>query len=372
MNITCQPQELSQALQSVSRAVAVKSTLPILNNLLLETTDNGLAITATNLEIGIRKSIRAEVLQEGGTTIPARPLTEFVGVLPDKPLNLALESDRQVINMNCGQFKTHLNCLSPEEFPPTPQPDQADRLVVEIKTLLKAIEQTKIAVSNDESSPQLTGQLFKIAGSDITLVATDGHRLTEFKFTADVISEPIQASLIIPSRALSEMARTFRDAEGNLEILISKARNQIFFRSKDSDLYSQLIDGKYPQYNKLVEKIDSTVIVVSTPELMRTVKAVSIFSRDGANVVKVKVDKNYMTIASMTNDVGGGTADIPARINGPEVNTAFNSRYLIDALSVIDSEELELHVAGPKKPGIIKLPGNDKYISVVMPVRLTD
>src|SRR2546428_9222031 len=197
MKVTCRPAVLGQALQTVSRAISTRTTLPILNNLLLETTAEGLALTATNLEIGIRKVIPAEVAEEGSTTAPARLLTEFVGTLPDVPLEMALDAGTQTLSVRCGRFGTHIKCIEADEFPPGPRPDEGDRLAIRLEGLLGAIEQTQIAASTDEARPVLTGELLQIEGPRLILVATDGHRLAERRLTA-ASAEELEARLIVP------------------------------------------------------------------------------------------------------------------------------------------------------------------------------
>src|SRR5438105_6979006 len=206
MKVTCRPAVLGQALQVVSRAISSRTTLPILNNILIETTSEGLALTATNLEIGIRKVIPAEVAEEGSTTAPARLLTEFVGTLPEEPLEMALDAGTQTLSVRCGRFDTHIKCIEADEFPPGPRPDEGDRLAIPLEGLLRAIEQTQMAASTDEARPVLTGELLHIQGRNLLLVATNGHRLAERRLSASSADE-LDAQLIVPARALAELPR---------------------------------------------------------------------------------------------------------------------------------------------------------------------
>src|ERR1700731_2390594 len=203
MKVTCRPSVLGQALQVVSRAISSRTTLPILNNILIETTSEGLALTATNLEIGIRKVVPAEISMEGATTAPARLLTDFVGTLPDQDLEMSLDGATQSLGLRCARFDTHIKCIEAEEFPPSPRPDEGDRLEVPLDEMLRAVEQTQMAASTDEARPVLTGVLFQVKGTDLTLAATDGHRLAVRKLKASR-SDEIDASLIVPAPALRE------------------------------------------------------------------------------------------------------------------------------------------------------------------------
>jgi DNA polymerase-3 subunit beta len=165
MRVSCRPSVLGQALQVVSRAISSRTTLPILNNILIETTADGLALSATNLEIGIRKVVPAEVMTEGSTTAPARLLTDFVGTLPDADLEMTLDGATQSLGLRCARFDTHIKCIEAEEFPPGPRPDEGDRLEVPLDELIRAVEQTQMAASTDEARPVLTGVLVQVQGA---------------------------------------------------------------------------------------------------------------------------------------------------------------------------------------------------------------
>jgi len=369
LKITCQPSTLSQALQIVSRAISTRTTLPILNNILLETTGEGLALTATNLEIGIRKVVAAEVAEEGSTTVPARLLTDFVGTLPEKELEMSLDLPTQTLSLKCARFDTHVKCIEAEEFPPGPRPDEGDRLSIPLDELLAAIEQTQMAASTDEARPVLTGVLLHIDAQGQTLAATDGHRLAVRKLQARGGSE-LEARLIVPARALAELPRAFRGESGEVEVIVSKARNQIFFRAGTSEVTSRLIDGTYPNYTQVIPTKSSTTIRVSTAELTQTVRAVSLFARDSANVIRLKTETGGLVLSATTNEVGDSRAEVTADVDGSDIQIAFNARYILDALAVAAEDQVELLFDGPLSPGLIRPPGSDQYLYVIMPVRV--
>jgi len=369
LKITCQPSTLSQALQIVSRAISTRTTLPILNNILLETTGEGLALTATNLEIGIRKVVVAEVAEEGSTTVPARLLTDFVGTLPEKELEMSLDLPTQTLSLKCARFDTHVKCIEAEEFPPGPRPDEGDRLSIPLDELLAAIEQTQMAASTDEARPVLTGVLLHIDAQGQTLAATDGHRLAVRKLQARGGSE-LEARLIVPARALAELPRAFRGESGEVEVIVSKARNQIFFRAGTSEVTSRLIDGTYPNYTQVIPTKSSTTIRVSTAELTQTVRAVSLFARDSANVIRLKTETGGLVLSATTNEVGDSRAEVTADVDGSDIQIAFNARYILDALAVAAEDQVELLFDGPLSPGLIRPPGSDQYLYVIMPVRV--
>jgi DNA polymerase-3 subunit beta len=380
LKLTCSPGPLSQALQVVSRAISTRTTLPILNNILLETTGDGLSLTATNLEVGIRKVVPAEISEEGSTTAPARLLTDFVSTLPDEPLEMALDTSTQTLSLRCARFDTHVKCIEAEEFPPGPKPDEGDRLEIPLDELLMAVEQTQMAASTDEARPVLTGVLLHIEpeaaakpaadkASGQTLAATDGHRLAVRKLEA-VGSNGLDARLIVPARALAELGRAFRGESGKVELIVSKARNQVFFRAGTSEVTSRLIDGTYPNYSQVIPSKSSTRIRVPTAELTQTVRAVSLFARDSANVIRLKAQGSTLMLSATTNEVGDSKAEVNAEVDGSEIQIAFNARYILDALSVLGSDEVELQFDGPLSPGLIRTPESDDYLYVIMPIRV--
>ena len=369
MRLTCQPSTLGQALQTVSRAISTRTTLPILNNILLETTADGLALTATNLEIGIRKVVPAEVGEEGSTTAPARLLTDFIGSLPDESLDMSVDVGTQTLGGRCGRFDTHIKCIEADEFPPGPRPEEGDRLTIPLDGLLRAIEQTQMAASTDEARPVLTGELVQIEGQRLVLVATDGHRLAERRLSASAADE-LDARLIVPARALAELPRAFRGELGEVEVLVSRARNQVFFRAGTSEVTSRLIDGQYPNYSQVIPNKSSTSVRVSTAELTQTVRAVSLFARDSANVIRIRAHAGSLVLSATTNEVGDSRAELDATVDGAEIQIAFNARYVLDALGVIECDQVELRFDGPLSPGLIKGPSSEDYRYVIMPVRV--
>ena len=370
MKLTCNPNTLSQALQVVSRAISTRSTLPILNNILLETTSEGLALTATNLEIGIRKVVPAEIHSDGSTTAPARLLTDFVGTLPDDKLEIELDLATQNLSLRCARLDTHIKCIEAEEFPPGPRPDEGDRMTVPLEDLLEAIEQTQMAASTDEARPVLTGVLLHIEGNRQTLAATDGHRLAVRKITASA-PEDLDARLIVPARALAELGRAFKGESDQVEVIVSKARNQIFFRAGTSEVTSRLIDGTYPNYAQVIPSKSSTRIRLGTNELQQTVRAVSLFARDSANVIRVKASASgSVTLSATTNEVGDSKAEVTASVDGSDIQIAFNARYVLDALNVVGGDQVELQFDGPLSPGLIRPPDSEDYLYVIMPIRV--
>ena len=201
------------------------------------------------------------------------------------------------------------------------------------------------------------------------MAATDGHRLAVRKLAATGPAD-LEASLIVPARALAELSRVLKGEPGKVEVIISKARNQVFFKAGSSELTSRLIDGKYPNYSQVIPSKSSTKVRVSTSELTQTVRAVSLFARDSANVIRVKAQPGALVLSATTNEVGDSKAEMSADVDGSDIQIAFNARYVLDALGVIEADEVELLFDGPLSPGLLRPPGKEHYLYVIMPVRV--
>lgn len=373
MKLTCSPEALNHALQVVSRAVSPRTTLPILNNVLLETSPEGLKLTATNLEIGIVNHVKAKIAAEGSVTLPAKILTEFVAQLHDDELDMELDTATQTLTVKCGPYHdVKIKGIGANEFPPLPAREEGLKLVIAQADLLPAIEQTVVAASSDDGRPVLTGVLTQLDGENLTLAATDGHRLAVkvIKATSEgEVGEDGANSVIIPARALTELSRVLK-GDGTVEMWLGRSRNHVFFTVPGVEVMSRLIEGTYPNYSQVIPEQSNTTITVSTKDLHERTKGVSIFARDSANVVRIKTEAGEIAISANTSEVGSSEASVSAEIEGADIQIAFNSRYLLDVLALIGSDKVAMGFNGPLSPGVVKPAGKDDYTYVIMPVRV--
>jgi DNA polymerase-3 subunit beta len=374
MKCTISPQQLGAGLNSVSRAVSSRVTLPILNNVLVAARSGSLHLTATNLDLTIHHSLAAEVEEEGEVTVPARMLSEFVSALPELPLHWQLDAAHQTVGLQSGRFDAHIRGVDAKEFPPLPEVADGDTVELDPGTLLAAIDQTVIAASSDDGRPIYTGVLTEISGSEVTMVATDGHRLAIRVAQASEGGRPIERlGVIIPARALSELSRLLKpvaSSPASVSLTVGASRAQVKFELPGYELTARLIDGVYPSYEKVIPTTSQTVVRVSTEELRRTTKVVSLFARDAANVLKIRCEPSQVVLSANTNEVGDNVATVEATVDGDSMGIAFNARYVADVLNLIDSPEVELILNGPLSPGLIRAPGDDSYRYVIMPVRV--
>ena len=369
MKVTVSPAILSATLHAVSRAISTRSTLPVLNNVLLETTPHGLRLTATNLEITVRKQMPAEVEREGRTTVPARLWTDFVATLPESQMTMELDSSNQTLHLRCASYDTHIKCIDAEEFPPGPLAEDGEQLEFASGDLLRAIGQVQIAAASDDSRPILTGIMVLIEQDQVTMAATDGHRLAVRSLKARSGSAESR-SLVVPARALGELERVLKGESESIRMVMASAGNQVFFRAGSAELNSRLMDGTYPNYGQVVPASSLTKVRLDTADLLSTARSVSLFAKDSANVLRIRTEEASLVLMANTNEVGDNTASVAAEIEGADMQIAINARYLLDVLVVLGSEKVQLELNDPLKPGLISVPGADDYKYVIMPVRV--
>jgi DNA polymerase III subunit beta len=379
MKISCLQENLAKGLSTVGRAVAARSTLPVLSNILLETDEGRLRLAATNLEIGISCWIGASIEEEGRITVPARLLTEFVSSLPPAQIDMELAERTQSLNLKCARYEANIKGIDASEFPEVPTAETIggrNSLHLNADTFRQMIEQSVFAAATDESRPILTGVLAKFHQGGLTLASADGFRLAVT--SADVgVDLDESAKVIIPARALSELVRISDGDEETIELVITPNRNQILFHLGNTDVVSQLIEGNFPDYNQIVPKSHSTRTVVSTQELLKTVKVAFLFARDAANIVRFNIvpgselTPGQIVITGTSAELGDNVGEVDATTEGEGIEIAFNARYMIDALSVVGTSEVALETSTSSSPGVIRPVGGSDFLCVIMPMHIT-
>ena len=375
MKLSCLQENLSKGLAVVSRAVATRSTLPVTQNVLISTDQSRLKLSATNLEIAITTWIGASIEDEGAITLPARILTEFVNTLEGDKIDFSLPEGNGILNISSGRSKATINGIDAEEFPPIPTVLDGIRAVVNAGVLKKAISRVAFAAATEESRPVLTGVELKIEGNDFSLAAADGFRLAVQK---DKLTEPIDGNIevIIPARTMNELNRLVSDDSEEIEVVMTPTRGQILFRSGDIEIVSQLLQGNFPNYQQLLPEEHSTRSIFDTNALQRAVRSASIFARDGSNIVRMQLvppteddDNGKALISARSEEVGDNEDVVDAEsLEGQESKIAFNSRYLMDVLAVLDKGNVVLETTTASSPGVFKPVENDGYTHVVMPM----
>jgi DNA polymerase III subunit beta len=366
MKFDCDVKTLQKALAALVRVVPNRTTMTILGHVLLRAEESSLVITATDLEIGVRTSIGADVAEAGATTVPAKLLAGVVGELHEDTVSFALKDDR--LRISAGRSNTTLATAAADEFPPGPHPADGEAIRLPREELLTAIGQVRPAASSDEARPVLTGVLMRLDGERLTLVTTDGHRLVESRLEG--VTSP-EETAIVPVKALAELSRAFKDEVGDVELRFAPARNQVFFRCGSSEVTSRLIEGQYPNYDAAIPKQASTVVRALRPELVRAVRMVGVVSESGgARAVSLLVGASGIRLTSQAPEVGEAETEVEADLEGVEMQIALNSRFLLDALSAIDVERVEMRLGGSVVPAVIRGVDVHSCTCVVMPIRM--
>jgi DNA polymerase-3 subunit beta len=375
MKFSCLQENLAKGLAIVGRAVATRSTLPVLSNVLMATDEGRLKLSATNLEIGINCWIGAKIVEDGATTVPARLLTDFVNSLPPERIDGQLVTRTQTLNLKCTRYEANIKGIDAQEFPLILALSEDTGIELEPTTLREIINHVSFAAAVDESRPVLTGVLADISGNRLTMAAADGFRLS-VRSTELSGEAPASASIIIPARALQELARVSVEESNPVRMTIAPNRSQVFFRMTDIDLVSQLIEGTFPDYKQIIPKSYATHTVVDAAELLKAVKIASFFARDAANIVRLRIAPaeqdmgGRLTVMATSAELGDNVSEADAAVEGEPIEVAFNAKYLIDVLSVITKPQVTLETSAPSSPGVIKPVGDENFVHVLMPMHI--
>jgi len=373
MWVACLQENLSRGLATVGRAVASRATLPVTQNVLLQTDESRLKITATNLEIAISTWVGAQVEHEGAITVPARMVTDFVNSLPNEQVDIELSEDPKGIHLRCANFEARMNGTDADEFPPIPTVTEGDTATIPVATLRGALERVVFAAATEESRPVLTGVKMEMEGDDIVLAAADGFRLA---VNRGKLSEPIEGGVdvIVPARTLNELHRLTGDQDGDVVLTVTEAKSQALFKLENVEIVSQLVQGTFPDYDKLIPASFGTKATVGLPEFRQAARAASIFARDGSGIIRLMVTPGEgdgpgtMTVSSHAEEMGENEGTVEVKVEGDESKVAFNSKFLLDVLAVLGGEEVTLETTTPSSPGVLRSAAHEGYIHVVMPM----
>ena len=376
MKVTVLQENLARGLSIVSRAVSPRSTLPVLSNILVATDEGRLRLSATNLELGITCWIAARIDEEGSTTVPSRTFSDLVSAMPNDQVQMTLDVKTQNLHVKGGASNNDIKCIDSQEFPPLPTPDMEGAVQLNVADFKEMIHQVAFSASTDEARPVLMGVLMNVEKDKVTMAAADGFRLSVRKAQlSQSVSQPI--NIIIPARALNELARVAADGEGLIYMVVPKNRGQVLFRVKDVEVVSQLIDGTFPDYHQIIPRSYKSRTLVSTASLLKACKQAEIFAREGSNVARldIKESKGEMQpseveISATSEETGKNETIVEATVDGGSVLIAFNVKFLREALEVIKTPNVALETSAANAPGVVKPVGDDDFLHVIMPMHL--
>ena len=371
MKFICEREKLLKAINSVVRGVASKTTMPILEGILIQTHDNEIKLTTYDLEIGIEYVIESEVEEQGNTVVNAIMFSEIIIKLPDTQISITLNENNLLV-IECEGSLYKLATMNPEEFPELPKINIESSIQLDQKTLKSMIRKTIFAVSIEENRPIFTGCLFAINDNKLNVVAVDGFRLAWTSNFLENKSSDFKA--VIPGKTLNEVNKIILDSYDFIKIGVSK--NQALFEMENCKIVTRLLDGEFLNYKSVIPQNWETRIRVNRRDIQECFERVSLISASSTEKekkypVKINIEVGKITI-SCTNQTGDAKEELFIETEGKDLEAGFNPKYFLDALKVIDDEEIFINFGTSISPCIIKPIENEDYTYMILPIRMKD
>lgn len=366
MEINVDQSKLAKALAVVSRVAAgSKTTLPILNNVLIKVLDGKVTLTTTNLDMAVIDFLPTSSSKNGEITVPARLLADFVSNLPKGDVKIV--SDNTKITVSSGKYKSVMNGSLADDFPELPELDEKKAVIFKIPVddFKNGISSVKIAVSNDTTRPALTGVYFNTFDSSLYVAATDGYRLAEKKLISKVSSE---VDAIVPANSINEVLASISEEVEEVEILFDES--QVCFRLGEIEITSKYIDGSFPDYRKLIPEKTDVELSLKKAEILRVTKLAALFAREvgGSIILETSTEKKALLVSSVANEFGENTSEIETEVD-KEVKVILNSRFLLDAINALETEDVKIGISGNLQPIKLLNDGQSEYTHIVMPLK---
>ena len=369
MKFVCYKDTIIKALNSVVKGVASKTTMPILEGILIQTNDDEIKLTTYDLEIGIEYKMQCNVIENGSTVVNAIMFSEIIRKLPDSEINICVNEDNLLI-IECEGALYKLATMNPDEFPELPKIEVENSISLEQSSLKSMIRKTIFAVSNDDNKPIFSGCLFEIKDNKLNIVAIDGFRLALRNINLPVRVNDFKA--VIPARTLNEIIKILSDSFEEVKMGVSK--NQALFEMENCKLVTRLLEGEFLNYKSVIPNSWKTKVRVNKDDLLNSFERISLISssaieKEKKYPVKVTVDIGKMTI-SCTNQTGDAKEEVFISTEGEFLEAGFNPKYFLDCLKAIDDEEICLEFGTNISPCLIKSVDENNYIYMILPIRL--
>lgn len=373
MQVTCLRENLSRGLANVSRAVASRATLPVTQNVLLEGDNGQLKLTATNTEISISTWIGAQIEGEGSITVPARMLTDFVNSLPGETVTIDFQPESAGVKVSSGKFNGDISGIPAEEFPPIPEVSGGVSVAIPADAFKGALERVVFAAATDDSRPVLTGVKIELKEKSFIVAAADGFRLA---VETGELTEAIdgEIGIIVPAKTLAEVERLLGDGSSSISLSTDSNDRSAKFRLDSSEIVTSLVQGTFPDYEKLIPTSWSTRASIDLSQMSQATRAASIFARDGSGIIRIMINPGEadaagaVKVIARAEEVGANENEVEASVEGDETKIAFNSKFLSDVLNVIEGDDVKLETTTPSSPGVFRSPKHENYTHVVMPM----
>ena len=369
MKFVCYKDKIMKALNSVVKGVASKTTMPILEGILIQTNDNEIKLTTYDLELGIEYKMECDVQEQGSIVVNATMFTEIIRKLPDSEINISL-NENNLLTIDCEGALYKLATMNPDEFPELPKIEVENSVTVEQSALKNMIRKTIFAVSQEETRPIFTGCLFEINNNKLNIVAIDGFRLALRTINIPVPVNDFKA--VIPAKTLNEVNKILTDSFDSIKIGVSK--NQAVFEMENCKVVTRILDGEFLNYSTVIPTTWQTRIRVERESLLNSFERISLIAsssieKEKKYPVKVTVDIGKLTI-SCTNQTGDAKEEVFISTEGQNLEVGFNPRYFLDSLKAIDENEVYIEFGSNVSPCLIKSIENNDYVYMILPIRL--
>ncbi len=367
MKVQVLQDDLNKAISICSRFASSRVQLPVLANILLEADNNKLRVCSTNLEVSVSISLGAKVTEKGSITVPSKVITDIVSNLKSGTIDLV--SEKEVLSIKSSEFESNVSGMNASDFPVTPQDVGAESIKFPFDGFKNSLSRVLFSVSNDETRPVLTGVLMILKVGEVVLVSTDGFRLSQKKIK--IAGNTTEKKIIIPKNTLAELSRITGSTE--FEFSVKKADNQIVLGIANVVMASRIIDGEFPDFEKIIPKTTKFKILVDKEELLRCIKLASVFAKDSANVVKFLISEKTLEVTAESNQSGTQKGKVDIKLTGSvegKFEIAFNYRFLEEFLNAVDSEEIQIEFSDPNSPVLFLDLKDTDYLHIIMPVRL--
>jgi DNA polymerase-3 subunit beta len=370
MRFTITREKLQEGLTAVTASIPAKTTLPVLANILVETTERGIRLSGTDLDIAVSTEVAADVEAQGAITIPAKKLAEIARELPSAPVKINA-SGEQRITLECSRSRFRLLGLPRDEFPSFPAVRFQESWRIRSGDLQKLISHTAFAASTEESRPILNGVLWELRPERMRMVATNGHRLAKMELPITSAGAPA-SDLIVPPKALEQIRRLFPPDE---ELEIARGDNHLGFRSPFTAVFTRLIEGPYPNYEQVIPRDNDRVAMTDKNALAQALRRMSIIASDQTHRIRLSFNAGMLKFSVQTPDLGEAQDELPISYDGDPLDIGFNASYLLEILRYIPTEQVRLTFKAPERAATIQPEGWDdpaQFLCLVMPLRLVD
>lgn len=373
MKFSSLQENLKQGLFITGHLTGKNQNLPILSNVLIEAKQGNIRLVSTNLEIGISCIVRGKIDQEGSFTVDAKILADYINLLPNQKIDIGLNNN--ALTISCDSYNTKVRGQSAEEFPLIPAVERGNYCKVPVQVFRKALNQVVFAVSTNETRVELTGVLFNLSNKELILAATDSYRLAEKKI--GVTESSIESvSVIVPAKTIQEVVRiisgTRDDVAGEMEdVEMYIYENQILFVYGSTEIVSRLIEGQYPDYRQILPGQAKTKALIEQSQIIRAVKASSLFAKTGINDINLDFPKNkgVVVVSSASGQTGENIVEVPGQIEGEDNFVVVNYRYFLDGLNTVGGEEVVVEVVDGNTPCLLRPAHESDYLYIVMPIK---